>query len=227
MEAGAGWRSRAATALGVGAVLAGLAGLALALAPEAGPPPPLGAQEADLAARRSELVFDGAEAVFAARFAAELGRGYEPVRLRHFVRATATACAGARAASGPFFCDETREAAVDLAVIHALEPRLRREAGAGIALVSARIAAGHAALALGPGADADCLTGVFAHDAAARLGEASGALYGRALGAAESALAATSPGAEWRDGLIFGGSLPAREAAFARGMSAGRISACR
>jgi predicted metalloprotease len=226
MEAGAGWRSRAATALGVAAVLGGLAGLALGLAPGAEPPPPLSAQEADLAARRSELVFDGAEAVFAARFAAELGRAYAPVRLRHFVRATSTACAGARAASGPFFCDETEEAAVDLAVIDALEPRLRREAGAGIALVSARIAAGHAALGLGPGADADCLTGVFAQDASARLGAVTATLYGRALGAMASALEATSPRAEWRDGRVFGGAMAAREAAFAKGLSGGRISAC-
>lgn len=224
MDAGAGWRSRAATALGVAAVLGGLAGLALGLAPGAEPPPPLSAQEADLAARRSELVFDRAEATFAARFEAELGRGYAPLRLRHFVRATSTACAGARAASGPFFCEETREAAVDLAVIHALEPRLRKEAGAGIALVSARVAAGHAALALGPGADADCLTGVFAQDAG--LGAVSARTYGRALGAMASALEATSPRAEWRDGRIFGGDPAAREAAFARGLSAGRISTC-
>lgn len=224
MEAGTGWRSRAATGLGVAAVLGGLAGLALGMAPGPEPPPPLSAQEADLAARRSELVFDAAEAVFAARFEAELGRAYAPVRLRHFVRATSTACAGARAASGPFFCDETREAAVDLAVIHALEPRLRKEAGVGIALVAARVAAGHAALALGPRADADCLTGVFAQDAG--LGGVSAVTYGRALGALASALEATSPRAEWRDGRIFGGVLAAREAAFAKGLSAGRISTC-
>ena len=226
MAEGESGAARAATALGLGAALIALGVAALRFAPGDSPPPPLSSAAADLAARRSEVVFDGAEAVFAARFRAELGRDYAPLRLRAFTRQTATPCAGAKVASGPFYCAETEDAAMDLAVVAALEPRLRKEAGAGIVLTAARLSAAHAAVALGPGSDADCLAGVFVATAAEQLGPIRPALYGRTLEAAESALAAVAPRAEWRDPAFFARDRPAREAAFARGVSAGRLSGC-
>lgn len=225
MAQGESGRTRAAT-VGIGVALIALGAAALRFSPGEAPPPPLSSAAADLAARRSEVVFDGAEAAFAARFRVELGRDYAPLRLRTFTRKTGTPCAGARTASGPFYCAETEDAAMDLAVVAALEPRMRKEAGAGILLTAARLSAAHAAAALGPGADADCLTGVFVAAAAEQVGPVSPALYGRTLDAAESALAAVAPRAEWRDPAFFAGDRPAREAAFARGVSAGRISGC-
>lgn len=219
-------RTRAAMALGIGLALIALGLVALRFSPGAPPPPPLAAEAADLAARRSEVVFDAAEALFAARLKAELGRDHAPLRLRHFIRRTQTPCAGARAASGPFYCAEGGEAAMDLAVVVALEPRLRKQAGAGIVMVSARLAAAHAARALGPGADADCLAGVFAGHAAPEVGEITPQVYGRILDALASALDAAAPRAEWRDPALFDPNRAGREAAFARGWSAGRLSGC-
>lgn len=226
MQIGEGRRARAATALGIGAGLVAMAALAMGFAPEGESPPPVSADAADLAARRADAAFDGAEALFAARLEVELGRSYRPAQLKHFLRATAAPCAGAALASGPYFCADGDEAGMDLAVIVALEPRLRRDAGAGIVMAAARLSAERAAVALGPGADADCLAGVFAQDAEARIGPVSPVLYGRILDATASALAATSPRAEWRDPDFFAADRAAREAAFARGRSSGRVSGC-
>lgn len=155
--------------------------------------PPAAAGRTDATARRTEVAFADAQAVWERAIADGSGRRYAPARLVFFSRATETPCASGGAVSGPFYCAETGTAAFDLAFLATLGQRLGRNEELGLALVAARISAEHlqrelgmldaAALRLvgaGRGRRAaigealelqgDCLTGVWAAAAARRLG---------------------------------------------------------
>ncbi len=232
-EAGARRAPRRLGAGGGAAVLA-LAALAAvwALAPGGAPAPaPLDAAAARIAALRAEAAFADAERVWTARFRAELGRAYPPAGLRHFSRTTGTPCAGTALAAGPFYCAATGEVAADLAFLDGLGRRLRADAERATAAFVARASAAHAQAALGApaGAEAgDCLAGVWAGDAAPRIGAVSPDLYGRMLvSAREVAQDGTTPAAGWRDPALFApGARAGRQAAFARGLAAGTLAAC-
>jgi len=225
-------RRLAAWGLGFGALtVAALAGLWAA--GMSAPPPlaPLSAERAQLAAMRAEAAFADAERFWAARFPAELGRDYPPAQLRHFSRLTESPCAGAAAAAGPFYCAATGVVAADLAFLDGLGQRLRADAERASATFVARASAAHAQAVLGAAAGAeagDCLAGVWARDAARRIGEVSPDLYGRMLvSAREVAAETTAPAAGWRDAALFAsGARAGRQAAFARGQAAGTLAAC-
>ena len=153
----------------------------------------MAAGRADAIMRRTEVAFADAQAVWGRAVGNGSGDRYDPARIVFFSRATATPCAGGATASGPFYCADTGTAAFDLAFLAVLAGRLQRQEDLGLALVAARIAAGHlqrelgmldaAALRLiGAGRgkravvgealelQADCLTGVWAAAAEKRLG---------------------------------------------------------
>jgi predicted metalloprotease len=143
---------------------------------------------ADAIMRRTEAAFSDAQAVWT-----RTADRYAPARVIFFSRATETACAGGATVAGPFYCPDTGTAAFDLAFLAVLAGRLQRNEELGVALIAARISAGHlqhelglldaAALRLiGAGRDqraavgkalqlqGDCLTGAWAAAAGKRLG---------------------------------------------------------
>lgn len=209
--------------------LAGLGGWWATGPGRAAAPPPLAGERAELAARRADVAFADAQAVWAARFRAELGRVYAPTELRHFARATESACVAPRKAVGPHYCDATGVAAADLAFLDGLGRRLRNDAERAAALFVARLSAAHAAAQLGlsdrPEA-ADCLAGVWARDAAARIGPVAPDLYGRMLTSAREVLRETGGDGAHDARLFAHGERTLREAGFARGLAAGEIVAC-
>ncbi len=194
-------------------------------------PPPLSAERAQVAAVRAEAAFADAERFWSARFPAEVGRSYPGATLRHFSRLTETACAGGAAAAGPFYCAETGVVATDLAFLDGLGRRLRADAERAAAVFVARASAAHAQAALGaqPSAETgDCLVGVWARDAAPRIGAVSPDLYGRMLVSAREVAAEVTPAAAgWSDATLFApGARAGRQAAFERGLEAGTLAAC-
>jgi predicted metalloprotease len=206
---------------------------------------------AEVIVRQTEVAFADAEAFWRRRLQAA-GVGYAPARLVFFTGTTATPCAGGTAVSGPFYCPESGTAAVDLAFLDALGPRLERAEELGIALVAVRLAAEHvqrelgvldaaalrllgaprgrraevaAALAL----QADCLAGVWAAAAEPRIGRIPGDLYGRLIWSARNIgedLARSGRRAPADLAPFVAGGRPDRERAFAQGYSAGDAAAC-
>lgn len=216
--------------------VAALAVAALAVVWAFGPggaiaPEPLSGERARVAALRAEAVFEDAERFWAARFSAEAGRAYAPATLRTFSRRTETRCAGGASASGLFHCAADGVVAADLAFLDGLGRRQRADAERATASFVARAVAGHAQALLGmpPGAETgDCLVGLWAADAAPRIGLVSADVYGQMLVSAQEVLREeTGRPADWRDPALFApGARSTRQAAFARGLEAVRIAGC-
>lgn len=209
----------------------GLAALAaLAALPPGGAQlaPPLDANAAQIAGRRAEAAFADAERVWTARFRSELGRAYAPAEVRYFSGKTESTCAGSEAVAGPFYCAATGVVALDLAFLDGLGRRLRADAERASAVFVARASAAHAQADLGlsgGSAQADCLAGVWAGDAAPRIGAVSPDLYGRMLVSAREVADEGATG--WRDAELFApGARGARQDAFARGLEAGALAVC-
>lgn len=112
------------------------------LAPSADPAPPLTGAEAERLARRITIVFADAQAFWRREAPAE-------AEVRLFTRATASPCAGAAGATGPFYCAIDRIAGFDLAFFAALERRLRERNDLGTALIIGQTAAAQAASTAG------------------------------------------------------------------------------
>tara|TARA_R110000751_G_scaffold13424_23_gene45128 strand:+ start:2820 stop:3563 length:744 start_codon:yes stop_codon:yes gene_type:complete len=87
---------------------------------------PLSQSDLD-AGQFASVVLADTEEVWARQFQQELGRRYEPPTLVLFSGAVRSACGGASAASGPFYCPADRKAYLDTEFFDALE----RELGAG------------------------------------------------------------------------------------------------
>lgn len=189
--------------------------------------PALTPMAANVVARMADAAAADAGAAWRARFRDELARDYRPAEVRHFVAAAPDACAGGAATAGPFYCAETRALSLDLATLHGVAARMRRDGELAVALFVGRAAAAQPQAELGLAAPAagDCLAGVWA--AGSRLAGVTADIYARTLAAASDSLRAVAPRAAARDAALFApGAEGARRAAFARGLAAGEISAC-
>ncbi len=187
----------------------------------------LPAARADLAARRTGSAARDAQIVWVRRFHAELGRDYAMANVRNFVRQAPSACSGASLAEGPFYCEAAAELGLDLDFFDRLGGRFQRDAERVSAVFVARVVASHAQAALGwSGAEAgDCLAGVWAADAAARIGDVQPDLYGRLLVSAGEIVG--EAGLRRPDAVLFAsGARGARQEAYGRGWKEGRIAAC-
>jgi len=210
------------------------------------------ASRTDAIMRRTEVAFADAEAVWGRAAANGSGGRYDPARVVFYSRATETPCAVGTMVAGPFYCGDTGTAAFDLAFLAVLAARLQRQEELGVALVAARIAAGHlqretgmldaAALRLigaGRGKRAtvgealelqgDCLTGVWAGVAEKRLGPVPGGFWSQLVWSWRNAVGDLgSQGAVLPAELdVFSrASQEAREAAFRQGYAGRAVSAC-
>ncbi len=202
-------------------------------------------------ARQSAAVYRDAQTVWAARFQAELGKVYEPAELVYFTRETPSPCAGALNAAGPFYCEKTRSATLDLAFLGSLGRYLHRHGELGAAMFVARVTATHAQAELGSlrawrmastGAsrrahqdldlalalEADCLTGVWAHHAASRLGPIPDGFFGHMIATAREVAWNRPKGSVLPDAILLApGTREDRDRAFSFGRETGLISACR
>lgn len=157
--------------------------------------PRLSAERAEGISRRVGVAFDDTARTWQRWFAGTDGRNAPAPRLVMFSRGQPSPCAGAEPASGPFYCPVDGVAAFDLEFLDMLEARMGRDAAAATALVVARVMAGYVQGLLdvpdaASGArsrrflrdhtlQADCLTGVWAGLAAARLGTVPPGFYAR------------------------------------------------
>lgn len=161
------------------------------------PAAPLPRELAEVISRHIDTVFADAQDTWRRSFRLRLGRSYAAPELVLFSRATPTPCAGARAATGPFYCRRTRTAAFDLAFFESLARQLREKAEFSATLLVGRIAAEHVQdeidppSAVGRDLDAvlrgDCLAGLWAAAAVERIGVVPEGLYGRAIEGARRA----------------------------------------
>jgi predicted metalloprotease len=194
--------------------------------------------------RRTEVAFADAQAVWH-----RLDGSYRMASVGFFTGATPTVCAGGVAVSGPFYCPETGAAAFDLRFLAALGDRLQRQRDLGLALVAARLAAEHlqretgvldaaavrmvgqrragrTAIAGALALQADCLTGVWAAEAAGRLGEVPEGFWGELVRSWRNV--AEASGGRVPEGFdpFASGAREEREAAFAAGYAAGALGGC-
>lgn len=211
-----------------------------------------GRDRAEAVMRRTEAAFADAQAVWRRAVADGSGDRYAPARVVFFSRATETPCAGGATVAGPFYCAETGTAAFDLAFLGVLAGRLQRNEELGLALVAARISAGHlqrelglldaAALRLvgaGRGQRAtvgealelqgDCLTGAWAAMAGKRLGPVPDDLWSQLVWSWRNVVAdRRAEGIRVPPGFdaFAHATQVERQAAFARGQAGGSIAAC-
>lgn len=201
-------------------------------------------------ARSTSAVFRDTQAVWETRFRSEFDRPFEAAQIVFFVDQTPSPCAGAANAAGPFYCEITRSASLDLAFLESLGRFLHRQGDIGAALFVGRVLATHVqselgtlrawqaasrtatrteqrALDLALALEADCLTGVWAHHATERIGKVPEGFYGHVIGTAREVVWARPAGAVLADAaLLAPGSREERDAAFNLGRSSGLIGDC-
>ncbi len=105
--------------------------------------------EEERAADFTARVLATTEQVWEARFAEELGRGYTPPVLVLFSGAVRSACGGASAATGPFYCPVDRKAYLDTQFFATLAERLGARGDFAAAYVVAHEVAHHVQNELG------------------------------------------------------------------------------
>lgn len=133
------------------------------------------------------------EEVWQAVFREQLGRDYRPAVMVLFSDATGSPCGGANGASGPFYCPADRKAYLDTSFFATLRDRLGAHGDFAAAYVVAHEIAHHVqnelgvlgevhrlrqqvsqresnALSVRTELQADCLAGIWAREAEARLG---------------------------------------------------------
>lgn len=133
------------------------------------------------------------EEVWTRLFAEQLGRTYRPTTLVLFKNATRSACGGASEATGPFYCPADRKVYLDTGFFSTLETRLGAKGDFAAAYVVAHEVGHHVQNELGILAqankiraevseqesnaisvrielNADCLSGIWAREAAQSLG---------------------------------------------------------
>ncbi len=207
--------------------------------------PPLNPARAAIVARRVEVVFDDAEQSWTNYYNARGRAEPKPAELVFFTRTQPSACIGAGAATGPFYCPKDDVAGFDLAFLDTLEGEMYRDAELGTAIVVARIIASHVQNSNGAGLipaegedafsrervlQADCLAGVWAGMAEGRVGAIPAGFYTRLLSKAqeitgEIARSGINGEPTLSPFLLKDGA--AREAAFARGYDAIDPVVCR
>ncbi|MEL7104321.1 MAG: neutral zinc metallopeptidase [Pseudomonadota bacterium] len=97
----------------------------------------------------SSRVLTTTEEVWAGIFPAQVGRAYTPPQLVLFSGATQSACGGATAASGPFYCPADRQAYLDTAFFATLSDQLGAKGDFAAAYVIAHEVAHHVQNELG------------------------------------------------------------------------------
>ncbi len=210
----------------------------------------------EAAQKRARLIataFDDAQDYWARTFLARADRPYRPASLVFFSRTKPSPCAGPNGATGHLYCAASGEAAFDLVFSEELSRRLLRDADAAEALLVGYVVAGRVQDQVGrldaaarqrqdargsaARADidaalarhADCLAGVWAADAAGRLGAPSEVFYRETLAAARraaTALEKSGSAAPETLNLLEAGTLEDRARAFGRGLAAADPSGC-
>lgn len=192
------------------------------------------------------------EEVWAALFRDQLGQDYRPARLVLFRDYTQSACGGASQATGPFYCPVDRKVYLDTAFFTVLDQRLGAGGDFAAAYVVAHEIGHHVQNELGILQEtnrlrqqvdavqaneisvrvelmADCLAGVWAHQAAARFGSIERGDVAEAMNAArqigDDTLQREAGRTPMPDSFTHGSS-DQRMRWFLTGQSAGRIDAC-
>jgi predicted metalloprotease len=215
-------------------------------------PVPMGGETATLIARKLSVVHADTQAVWRHLFRARLGRPYVAPEFVMFSRNTPTPCADAHGASGPFYCAANRFTAFDLVFFDTLAQRAAETADLGLALVVAQIAGSHVQQELailrdveqrrvGQGAaarretelavalQADCLAGIWARKAEARIGPVEPGRYGEVMTAVRTVaqeLQQRGHTAPTSYNAYHLGEIAEREAAFATGYRAAELRDC-
>jgi uncharacterized protein len=227
-------------------------GLVAIVAGQATVPVPMEGETATRIARKLSVVHADTQAVWRHLFRARLGRDYVAPEFVMFSRNTPTPCADAHGASGPFYCAANRFTAFDLVFFDTLAQRAAEEADIGLALVVAQIAGSHVQqelailrdveqrrVGLGAAArretelavalQADCLAGVWARRAEARIGPVEAGRYGAVM----SAVRAVAQEVQQRGhtaptsyNAYHLGGIAERETAFVAGYRAGELRDC-
>ncbi len=192
------------------------------------------------------------EEVWAQIFETQLGEEYAPPTLVLFKGATTSPCGGATAASGPFYCPADRKAYLDTAFFVTLDRQLGAGGDFAAAYVVAHEVAHHIQNELGLLAEAnrvrqqsaeaeanaisvqvelqaDCLSGVWAHHAQARLGTLESGDIEEAMNAAarigDDALQRGAGRTVNPDSFTHGTS-EQRQSWFVRGYRTGQVAEC-
>lgn len=192
------------------------------------------------------------EEVWAAIFAQELGRDYTPATLVLFKGVTQSPCGGASGSTGPFYCPVDGKVYLDTAFFTTLSGQLGARGDFAAAYVVAHEIAHHVQNELGilgkvnqlrsraPEAEAndlsvrielqaDCLSGVWARNAAASFGSIEKGDIAEAMNAArrigDDTLQRNAGRIPMPDSFTHGSSAQ-RERWFATGFDTGQIGAC-
>lgn len=192
------------------------------------------------------------EDVWSDVFQRQLGRTYEPPTLVLFKGQTRSACGGASAATGPFYCPPERKAFLDTDFFTTLEQRLGAGGDFAAAYVVAHEVAHHVQNELGilgqvnqlraqmSEADsnamsvrvelqADCLSGIWARQAQEKFGSLERGDIAEAMNAAAQIGDDTllrNAGQAVRPHTFTHGTSEQRQRWFARGLESGDLSAC-
>lgn len=182
-------------------------------------------------------VLGSTEDVWTAQFAAQ-GVRYDPPMLVLFTGGVQSACGSASAAMGPFYCPLDQKVYLDLGFFQSLEERHNAPGDFARAYVIAHEVGHHIQNMTGQldskksvaiELQADCLSGVWAHDARAKFNLLEQGDVEEALNAAsqigDDTLQKQQQGYVVPDSFTHG-SAAQRHAAFKRGYDQGQLSAC-
>ncbi len=192
------------------------------------------------------------EEVWAALFRSQLGRDYRPAKLVLFKGYTQSACGGASEATGPFYCPSDRRVYLDTGFFTVLDQRLGAGGDFAAAYVVAHEIGHHVQNELGILGEtarlrqqvgtveaneisvrvelmADCLAGVWAHEAEAQFGSIERGDVEEAMNAAarigDDTLQREAGRRPMPDSFTHGSS-EQRVRWFLMGQNSGRIEAC-
>ena len=220
-------------------------------APAGGEPAEVTAADEEAAAFVSVTLAD-TEEVWAAIFAAQVGRAYREPTLVLFKQATQSACGGASAASGPFYCPIDSRVYLDTDFFTTLERRLGARGDFAAAYVVAHEVAHHVQNELGVLAEttrlrqqaseedsnaisvlvelqADCFAGIWARAARETFGSIEPGDIEEAMNAAAAIGDDTlqrNAGRTVNPESFTHGTSEQRQRWFARGYETGEIEAC-
>ncbi|PPB81506.1 hypothetical protein LV82_00714 [Albidovulum inexpectatum] len=198
------------------------------------------------------VVLADTEQIWSDIFADQLGRQYRPATLVLFKGVTQSPCGGASGATGPFYCPADRKAYLDTDFFVTLSRKLGAKGDFAAAYVVAHEIAHHVqnelgileqvnemrkrvdkaqsnALSVRVELQADCLSGVWAHHAAGRLGTVERGDIAEAMNAARQIGDDTlqrNAGRTPMPHTFTHGTSEQRQRWFARGFSSGNVADC-